>query len=56
MAKIGIEDGEEAVERKVTKDGRVTGLTRYAERRVLVVVLKKKEEDKKKGGEGDKIK
>jgi len=49
MAQIMLEEGEEAVKRKVTKDGRITGLGRYAERKATVIILKA--EDKKGGGE-----
>jgi len=43
MVKIELGEGEEVVEKTVTKDGRVWGLTKYAGRRVMVVVLKAEE-------------
>ena len=50
MAQIMLEEGEEAVKRKVTKDGRITGLGRYAEREATIIILKERDE-KKEGDE-----
>ena len=47
MAQIMLEEGEEAVKRKVTKDGRITGLGRYAERKATVIILKGVDEKKR---------
>jgi hypothetical protein len=46
MVRIILEDGEEAVERRVSVDGRISGLGRFPGRKVMVVILKVEEEEK----------
>ena len=43
MRKIEIDNLEELLEKTVTKDGKVSGLTKHAGKTVLVVVTKGKE-------------
>jgi hypothetical protein len=43
MVRIILEDGEEAMERRVSADGRISGLGRFPRRKVMVVVLKVEE-------------
>lgn len=40
MRKVEIDDVEELLEKTVTKDGKVGGLKKFAERSVLIVVTK----------------
>ena len=42
MVKVILEDGEEAIEKDISKFGRVDGLKRYVGRRAKIVVLIKK--------------
>lgn len=42
MRTLEIEDVHEVLEKTVTKDGKVGGLTKYAGKNVLIVVIKEK--------------
>ena len=41
MKRVEIDDVEEMLEKTVTKDGKVGGLTKHAGKRVMIVVTKK---------------
>jgi hypothetical protein len=41
MKKVEIEDVEELLEKTVTKDGKIGGLTKHAGKSVVIVVTKK---------------
>ena len=41
MRKIEIDNVEELLEKTVTKDGKVGGLTKHAGKNVIIVVMKK---------------
>ena len=47
MARIVLEKGDEAVERKVSEDGRVWGLTKYAGKKVTVIIHAEKKAEQK---------
>jgi putative transposon-encoded protein len=42
MVRVILEDGEEALEKEISKFGRIDGLKRYVGRRAKIVVLKEK--------------
>ena len=42
MRKIEIDNVEEMIEKTVTKDGKVGGLKKYADRSVLIIITKEK--------------
>lgn len=44
MVKVELEDGEEAIEKRVSRFGRIDGLTKWSGKRVKIILLKQRDD------------